>query len=1469
MKITTSTKFRTFGGASALAITAGMAATGFAQTAPAPVDTLPSPVAPDAPTNVEECEFEAGVTGVPGEEDTDSTLVCAPGLDADGFAGSGEDEVQFDIQSGARVEGTVALGSQATGSVAGAVVTDGESEVALSFGDELELTNDGFVQTTNDGAAGVLAGDTATITNNGTINTQGGEDTSGNFADGLAVGSDATIVNNGDIITGTFAASVFVGDGSTVENSVTGRIISGGFGGIGIFGSDDVDVTNDGLIQTLGDGALAIGLDSNGSVTNSGNIVTGGSGSVAVSLFDDAELTNSGLIETGGETVAVEAGSGFTVENSGTIRSVDGDTITLASGTITNSGTIESLESDSDGAAINFGAGIDDSTVMNMAGGIIEGAVAIDATDSDGSQTIANFGTITGREDDLGDTSAVLLGAGDDQFQQWDTGVVSGVIDGGDGETGEIDTLVFGNANAAGSTRDLSDFDDEDQFVGFEAFGVLSTEGSLELTGATDSDFDVLGGDIVLSGSVIGNTLNIDGDSNFTVAAGGVIDTTDNGDAIRTSAQTVTITNNGSITGGSDAIDAEGTENLTIINNGSIVSGDQGLDIGAPDGVVVTNSGTITSADTAVFFGDQGEITNLAGGEITGSIALENISDAESVVANFGTITGTGGTAAELGAGTDVFQQWDTGVVDGVVDGGTGFNVIDFGLPTETVEFDAELEDDLLVFGNANADGSSRDVGDFEDTDQFINFERFAVISTAGQFELTGVSGLAITSLGGDILLNADLSNTVTVEAGSFTVGADTELDTGANTAIEIGGDGVIINNDGAIVSEAFGIDGSDDVGLTVNNAGTITSSDSNAITLQSGTINNSGTIESLEGAGAAITFVADADFDMGEGTVPEMEEDLEDHDSAAPEVAGPEEDGTVMNMAGGLIVGDVAIDATASSGSQTVVNFGTITVRPLDTDSDDDGILLGDGDDEFQQWTGAIVNGAIDLQDGDDTFILEGTASSLNNVFGGDGDDTAILAGILDVDPQFFGFETFQLGSQLGGTLNDLEIDGDRTIDGDVVHVGEVILDLGVDTLTTTGSLTLTETGTLTIGTPLDRALLGQNVQVLAVGGDFEDEGATINIIDDDLLLDYTPNGELFVQVSGVNPFLDDPDENIRRFGNALGIAVDNGDLDDDTFEDLNDLDAEGGAAAIASAIPSLSDAIGREIFETSMLSSQLLDRHLDADGTGVWGQVAVRGAEQDAFSATVDGYESDQLVFTAGADFSLGNALTLGVIASYADIDIDDLSRLGGVTNTSEVESIRVGGYAAISFMDRGFINAEGAYLTGDVDQSRSGFFGGTSSNFDFDGYTARATLGYDLLADPDVALTPNVGIAAAEINFDDTTETGGFDFLVERGDARFAETRFGLDAAASLTETVSGFISGTYIYDLIDSVRSLRLTSDELGSFLVEQPIREQSRFEVGAGATVNLGDNFAIDVAYLGDFNEGYDGHSARASLRIGF
>jgi len=561
------------------------------------------------------------------------------------------------------------------------------------------------------------------------------------------------------------------------------------------------------------------------------------------------------------------------------------------------------------------------------------------------------------------------------------------------------------------------------------------------------------------------------------------------------------------------------------------------------------------------------------------------------------------------------------------------------------------------------------------------------------------------------------------------------------------------------------------------------------------------------------------------------------------------------------VISGDVGILASLlGTGEQRVDNFGTIE------GTSSDAVSLGNGADIFEQNMGATVTGNVNLQAGDDMFILIGMASSITGtVDGGAGNDTAVLGGTLDID-NLTGFETHTLGTQ-----SDLVISGDRTLDGDAVVDGNIILGLGVDTLTTTGSITLENTGTVTIETPLDTDLVGQTVDVLQSGIGFTNNGATINIIDDDLLIDYTviEDGSLRVQVTAVDGFSGSGDFNVSVFGAGVISGLNAGTVSQVNFDMLlgqNDLEAL--EALAEDALPNLSQGESREIFETSSAASEALNRHLEGGETGVWGQFIVRGADQDAVSVSANGYSSDQLIFTLGGDFAAGDLGRIGVLASYADIENTDSSSAGTRGETT-IEALKLGVYGGVTIAERGFVNAEFAYLTGEIDSTRNGSLGAINSAYDYDGWAYSATIGYDLLPDEGVSLTPSIGINGATFDFDDAVETGGFDFTVAREHADFAEVRGAIELGAQVSPGVEGFIRGTVIHDINEDASNFTLASDQLGSFVVTTPGRDEDRFELAAGADVAVSQNFSLAIGYVGDFGGSYDGHSASITGRLKF
>ncbi|MEO0870904.1 MAG: hypothetical protein AAFY19_02935, partial [Pseudomonadota bacterium] len=411
MKIQVSTKLRAIGSASVIALTAGLSTTAAAQDmAPAPVDEVPSPMPPMAPADAVECAFD----GTP----TPSTLVCAPGLDADGFA-QDEDDVDATIQAGAQVQGEISLGDNANVLVDGdIVVTDGGN--ALDLGDNATVVNNGFVSA-NPLLEGIIrTGENSDLTNTGIITSTGNPQLGAiGVENGTTVTNEGLIAITGDAGLGVLGGFDTDGDNVTVVNTVTGQILIDagaiGFGGGVVIVGENGVVENAGLIQTFGDNTIGVLLLEGGTVTNTGNIVTAGATSPGVSVNSDTTVQNDGLIEVSGDGSAGILGANtITVVNTGTITATGEDGRGVQAGddlTLTNSGTITASGDDGRGVEafdnltlVNSGtiqasdravdAG-DGATITNEMGGLINTTGDADTIQTGDDLTVINNGTIS------------------------------------------------------------------------------------------------------------------------------------------------------------------------------------------------------------------------------------------------------------------------------------------------------------------------------------------------------------------------------------------------------------------------------------------------------------------------------------------------------------------------------------------------------------------------------------------------------------------------------------------------------------------------------------------------------------------------------------------------------------------------------------------------------------------------------------------------------------------------------------------------------------------------------------------------------------------------------------------------------------------------------------------------------------------------------------------------------------------
>ena len=301
--------------------------------------------------------------------------------------------------------------------------------------------------------------------------------------------------------------------------------------------------------------------------------------------------------------------------------------------------------------------------------------------------------------------------------------------------------------------------------------GVVETGGTLTVGAGLDA-ITATGPDntITNSGSITGGSEGIaSAGDDVTITNNGTITSTTN-DGIYSSGADATITNSGTTNGGEDGIQSVGGGS-TIINSGFIFSTlDNGIESNGT-GNTITNSGTIDAADDGIFSnGSNAIITN--SGSITGANDGIDSDGANAIITNSGTITGTSFDGI-TSAGDDV-----TITNNGIIN--AGYGIYSMGAK-------ATITNSGIING---------DYGIYSDGDD-------ATITNSGSITADGANSDGIFSNGN----NATITNSGTINAG--------------NRGIYSSRADATITNSGTI-NGAFGIF-SFGTNTTINNSGHIT----------------------------------------------------------------------------------------------------------------------------------------------------------------------------------------------------------------------------------------------------------------------------------------------------------------------------------------------------------------------------------------------------------------------------------------------------------------------------------------------------------------------------------------------------------------------------------------------------------------------------------------------------------------------
>lgn len=1274
---------------------------------------------------------------------------------------------------------------------------------------------------------------------------------------GLYFGNDADhtggVVNNAGTISSDSRALNIDGTGLVVNNS--GSIVGTGTQRNGTVYADST--AQDFTINNLETGLIDAGMGNDGAGF-----------SVELSAEgNDFTIVNAGTIQGRGQADAgaATAGDGLRFERERVGGMLDGSTTGLFTGTIENSGAIISESMQGTAAGIRFVNGVSFQGTLTNSGliaGVQNGVYFGNPVPAGGADhtggVVTNNGTISSDSralniDGIGLTvvnNGAILGTGN---QRNGTVYADGTADG----------FSFTN-------NGLVDAGEGNEGSGFGA----------EIGGAADGTNTF---DLVNNGAIQGR-----GQAN--AAVGGA------GDGVR-------IGNVGNI----------GVFDGTITNRGLIASESmQGTTAGIRfvNGIsfqgTLDNFGTISGVQNGLYFGNPvmgegadhtGGIVNNAGTISSGSRAL-NIDGIGLVVNNTGSILGTGnqrnGTVY-----SDITAQNFTLNNQGLIDAGMG---------NEGAGFSAQLASALAggntftvtnsgtIQGRGNASAGAATAGDglrFERTrnadgmlDGTTDGLFIGTITNSGTINSEAANGTAaaIRFVNG-VSFQGELNNSGTIS------GVQNGLYFG-NPVPAGGGDFsmAVVNNSGTISSgsRALNIDGN---GLTVNNlaSGRIIGTGNQ----RNGTVYADGTADSFAFTNAGLV---DAGMgNQGSGFGAEIGGAMDGANTFdltnSGTIQGRGQAGPMDALAGdGVRIGNVGNTGTFDG---TITNSGTINsqstqgpvagVRVVNgvnftgeitntgtISGGNHGIYLGAGD-----HTGSLITNSGTLSGGVNAFFAGNALSGVNfvnnggtlvgNFVGSSGfEDTLAITGAGN-SIQGNILNTVAVTTAAGSTT---DISGARTLDGSLTHNGTLSFDLDVDSLAVAGDTVLGTGSIINVATDqIGAADVGRTIDVLTETGSFTNNGVTVNVADNDFLIDYdVVFGSVVVAVNAANLGNVSADANINSFGAAISSATANNRLATPVFDALNALGSPGAFEAIAlDLLPAINNSVTREIYETQRFASSQVQGRLRGEGTGLWGEAFIRNAESDATSASSLGYDADTTGFTLGLDGKLGETTTVGALFNYSDIEVDANGSAGA---TSQIDAIQIGAYAGFD-LGQAYVNAELGYSTSSVNNSRLALGSTVSGESNVDGIYASLNAGYDIDAGG-VAITPSVGLRYADLSRDIFTENGGLGLTLESDSAEVLEARVGAKVAGTASKGLIPFASVDYAYDLgSDPLAVAGSFNGGADRFVLIADEASASRFDLAAGFDFVSEGGLTVSAEYRGRFASEYQSHAGGIRVRFSF
>ncbi len=623
-------------------------------------------------------------------------------------------------------------GDHSGGRFVNAGTVSSDSRAVNIDGDGLQVVNAGAIVGTGDQRNGTVYSDN-TASNFDIVNTGSGVIDAGEGNDGAGISlsleadgsnGEINVVNRGSI-SGRGqgdASAATAGDGIRLEGNRSADGVPPG-----IF---EGNVVNRGSVTSESGVGATSGFRAVDGLGVQGNIINGRGGEISGTnngvYFGDGDhsggrFVNAGTVSSDSRAVNID-GDGLQVVNTGAI---------VGTGDQRN-GTVYSDNTASNFDIVNTGSGVIDAGEGNEGAGI---SLSLEADGSNGEINVVNRGSISGRGQ--GDASAATAGDGIRlEGNRSADGVPPGIFEGNVVNRGSI-----ASESGVGPT------------AGFRTVDGLGVQGNVvnraggEISGTNNGvyfgDGDHSGGRFVNRGTVSSDSraVNIDGDGLQTVNSGTIIGTGDQrngtvyGDG---SAENFSVTNTasgvidagegnngsalaheigdetGDLVDGSinnaGTLQGRGTgDTAATIGHGLRLNGGAGTEGTAAFTGDIVNSGNIAgSADSAAAAGISIEEVGVSGpivntGSVSGSVNAIDASTATSgiTVVNAGEIDGN----VILSENDDVFTLREGGSIDGLVDGGEGFDTLNLDFDDEAAAVQFANSEDISGFERINISG--------------------------------------------------------------------------------------------------------------------------------------------------------------------------------------------------------------------------------------------------------------------------------------------------------------------------------------------------------------------------------------------------------------------------------------------------------------------------------------------------------------------------------------------------------------------------------------------------------------------------------------------------------------------------------------------------------------------------------------------------------------------------------------------